>query len=163
MTRLAVLRSVATCLGVPLVLLGCHDGPTETAGQLHVTIAADRDHLSLTEPANVTVTITNRGRRSITVPDPRSLRCTPPYRVLDGTDREVQLPDRICTAEAYPPQTLRVGESMVVTDQWAGTARGDDRNAIPVRPGSYRLLGRIVLTQQEYTSAAISVTVANGS
>lgn len=159
MTKLTSFRRVVICLGAPLALLGCNDGPTETAAQLQVTIAADRDRLSLTEPATVTVTITNRGRRSMSVPDPRSFRCSPPYRVFDGADREVRLPDRVCTLEAFAPRTLRVGGSMAVTDQWAGTARGDDRTATPVVPGSYRLLGRIVLTQQEYTSAPINVTV----
>jgi len=51
---------------------------------------------------------------------------------------------------------------MVVHDAWAGTARGGDRTAIPVAPGSYRLQGRIVFGQQEYASPAIGVTVENG-
>jgi hypothetical protein len=158
MTKLTSLRRVVICLGAPLALLACDAGPTETAAQLPVTISADRDRLSLTEPATLTVTVTNRGRGSISVNDPRNL-CSPSYRVFDGANREVQLPDRICTAQGFPPRTLRVGESIVVTDRWAGTARGDDRTSIPVAPGSYRLLARITRIQQEYTSAPINVTV----
>ncbi len=159
MTKLTSFRRVVICLGAPLALLGCNGHPTEAAAQLQVTITADRERLSPSEPAAVTVTITNRGRGSIAMPDPRSLRCSPLYRVFDGADREVQLPDRFCTLPAYPPRMLRTGESIAITDQWAGTARGDDRTAIPVAPGSYRLVGRVVFIQQEYTSPAISVTV----
>lgn len=159
MIKLTSLRRVVLCLSAPLALLGCNDNPTEAAAQLQVTITADREMLSPTDPAAVTVTITNRGRGSIAMTDPRSLRCSPLYRVFDGADREVQLPDRFCTLPAYPPRMLRTGESIAITDQWAGTARGDDRTSIPVAPGSYRLVGRVVFIQQEYTSPAISLTV----
>lgn len=161
--RVLLRRCFAIGLGMPLALLGCDYAPTESAGQLAITIAADRDRLSPASPASLTVTITNRGRGSASVPDPRSLRCSPPYRVFDAADREVPIPDRVCTLQGFPPRTLRAGESLVVRDEWAGTTRGGDRTAIPVAPGSYRLRGRIVLSRHEYASPAIEVTVGNGS
>ena len=145
------------------MLTVCRDTPTETAGLLHVDIATDRAVVSSAEVAIVTVTITNRDRRAMLVPDPRSFACTPVFRVFDDADREVQLPGRVCTLVGYAPATLRAGESIVVRDQWAGTTGVDARTAVPVPSGAYRLMPRVLLAQKEHTGESVRVTVEHGS
>ncbi len=162
MTTTAVLRRLATSLGISLVLMACHETPTEAAGLFHVAIATDRALVSSTEAATLTVTITNLDRRAIFVPDPRGF-CGPPFRVFDDADREIHLPDRVCTLVGYPPVTLRAGESIVLRARWDGTARGETRSAVRVPSGAYRLMAKVFLAQHEYTGGSVAVTVEHGS
>jgi hypothetical protein len=146
---------------IPLLagLVGCND-PTSVNKSLDVTLTTDRQVVTPSTPAVITVTIVNHGDRSVEVADPRTYGCMPPYSVETEQGDAVPAPSRgFCAAIAYLPVSLEPGASVTIRDSWSGEGyTGQFANA-PLPSGRYRLAARVVAGGGLMSSAPVVISV----
>jgi hypothetical protein len=140
-------------------LAGCNE-PTSVSKFVDVSLASDRQVVSPSTPAMITVTVVNHGDRSIDVADPRSYACMPPYSVETEQGDAVPAPSRgLCALPAYPPISLVPGASITIGDSWSGEAHAGQLANAPLPSGRYRLTARVVAARGFLASAPVVVTV----
>jgi hypothetical protein len=89
------------------------------------------------------------------------LTCPRSFEVTDASGKAVTLPTRACAAIAFTPRVLAAGESVTVSDQWAGDESDGAFGARPLAAGSYRITARIMPQQKLLVSSPITVVVAS--
>jgi hypothetical protein len=146
--------ALVLCVG-----LGACQSPTDLNGQLDVTVAVDRTEAAPTKPADITITIRNRGPDVVDTADPRSYACWAPYQVLDSADRPVLLPGRLCALIGYPLRSLAPGDSVTVRDRWSADMTDGKGGATTVAAGQYRIVARVFGQGREFISVPVLVTV----
>jgi hypothetical protein len=138
---------------------GACESPTNVSRQLVVEVAVDRVDVAPTNPADIAITIINRGRSTVQTADPRSYACSPSYLVLDAAGRSVLLPGRFCLAIAYAPRDLAPGDSITVRDRWSADMTDGHGGATVVTPGQYRIVARIFAQGSALNSEPVLVSV----
>ncbi|HEY7396111.1 MAG TPA: hypothetical protein VH559_14750 [Gemmatimonadaceae bacterium] len=124
-------------------LVGCNE-PTSANDFVEVSLTTDRQVVTPSTPAAITVSIVNRSDRSVDVADPRSYACMPPYSVETERGDAVPAPSRVCDLILYAPVSLAPGASLTIRDSWSGEGyTGQFANA-PLPSGRYRLAARVV-------------------
>jgi len=140
-------------------LVGCNE-PTSVSKFVDVSLASDRQVVSPSTPAAITVTIVNHGDRSVDVADPSSYACMPPYSVETERGDAVPAPSRgLCALPAYPPISLVPGASVTIGDSWSGDAHAGQLENAPLPPGRYRLAARVGVSRGLMASAPVVITV----
>ena len=138
---LAVLASAA--------LASC-DGATEVSEIVDVTVEVDQPFVAKNKPVGVTVTVTNRGRRTVTV---TSKGCPSPFDITDSSGSRVGPAPQLCTLELVLTR-LAPTENLSFTRLWDG-------DGLPI--GEYRILGRVTTTEGVVRGAAEDLTVVGDS
>jgi len=140
-------------------LVGCNE-PTSVDHFLDVSLSTDRQVVSPSTPAAITVTIVNRGDRSVQVADPRSYACMPPYSVETEQGDAVPAPTRgFCDLILYPPVSLDPGARVTIRDSWSGEAYAGQFANAPLPSGRYRLAASVVAGGRLIAGAPVVITV----
>lgn len=153
----------ARLLGALLVLgaaaLGACDSATDPDAGLNVALAITPDTVRIGRPAEVTVTVTNRGSREKTIsPNPcSSLVVTTPGGEVVGPG------ERICAAVALQAVKLAPGERFVFQTTWMGDGiRGSAGSGVAwLLPGEYRLRAQLPTRSGLVESAGVPVWVTH--
>lgn len=144
-----------------ILLAACEQSLSPNTDPIAVALSADRSTVTATAPVQLTITVTNRGATSTEIADPRALTCPRSFEVTDASGKAVTLPTRACAAIAFTPRVLAAGESVTVSDQWAGDESDGAFGARPLAAGSYRITARIMPQQKLLVSLPITVVVAS--
>jgi hypothetical protein len=140
-------------------IVGCNE-PTTVNNGLDVSLSTDRQYVTPSTPATITVVIVNRSNRTFEMTDPRSYACMPPYSVATEYGDPVPAPSRgFCAAVLYTPVPLDPGATMTLRDTWSGEASDDHLDNTPLAPGRYRLAARVVARDGLLGSEPVVISV----
>ena len=141
-------------------LVGCNE-PTSVNSGLDVSLSADRQVVTPSTPAVITITVVNRGDRTVKVMDPRGYACMPAYSVETEQGSAVPAPSRgLCALPAYLPVSLEPGASMTIHDSWSGEASDGRLGNTPLPPGRYRLAAHVAAGSEFLGSPPVVISVA---
>jgi hypothetical protein len=141
-------------------LVGCNE-PTSVDGGLDVSLSTDRQVVTPSTPAMITITVVNRGDRTVKAMDPRGYACMPAYSVATEQGASVPAPSSgFCAAVAYLRVSLEPGESMTIRDTWSGEASDGRLGNTPLPAGRYRLATRVAAGSELLGSAPVVMSVA---
>jgi len=142
-----------------LVAIGACNDPMGVDRFVDVSLSTDREIVSPSTPAVITVVLANHGNRAVATADPRSYACMPPYTVWNDQGDDVPPPGRLCALPAYMPVTLAPGETMTIQATWSAEKHDGQLKNSPVAPGKYRLAARVFVDRSSLTSEPVLVTV----
>lgn len=145
---------------IALALSGCARA-TEPDHVVDVSIVPSSDVVHLGDFIDLTVTLTNRGTRAVTIHPPP---CQGVHGVFIVTDRDgdvVGPGEMFCTLVGRPPTRLAPGEQVVFQGHWDGDSQ---RSSISgprtyLDPGEYQVQGQITIVSGRVLSAPVSVRV----
>jgi hypothetical protein len=126
------------------------------SSEVSITVATDRTAIETVDSVRVTVTIVNRGSRTVETWDPRSYACISPYRVTDPGGAAVPLPGRFCLAIGYARKQLAPGDSVTILDRWRGDLQ-DAGGVKPAPPGRYQIAAHVFVENRELGSAPVEI------
>jgi len=143
---------------VLIAISACND-PTSVDRFVDVSLSTDREIVSSSTPAVITVVLANHGQRTVATADPRSYACMPPYTVMNDQGDEVPPPVRFCALPAYMSVTLAPGATMTIQATWSAERPDGQLTNSPVAPGQYRLAARVFVDRSSLTSEPVLVSV----
>ena len=116
-------------------------GVTGVSEIVEVTVELDQPFVAKNKPVRVTVTVTNRGRRTVTV---TAKGCPSPFDIIDSGGSRVGPAPEQCTLELVLTH-LAPSENLSFTRLWDG-------DGLPA--GEYLIVGRITTTEGVVRGAA---------
>jgi hypothetical protein len=144
-----------------LMAIGACNEPTSVDRFVDVRLSTDREIVSPSTPAVITVVLANHGERTVETSDPRSYACMPPYSVQNEQGDDVPLPARFCALVAYAPVSLAPGATMTIRATWSAEKHDGQLKNSPVAPGQYRLAARVPVDRRILTSEPVLVSVTS--
>jgi len=147
--RVAILLSLA-------LLSGCRLA-TDPFAQLRVVIVAAPTVVGPNAPAAITVTVTNAGRRSVTI---ETNPCPDRFLVTTTTGVIVGPAEKACLLYSVQLE-LKPGAQHVFQASWAASGRRGVWDAPPavLAPGEYRVIGAVGTGDRSSRSAPLPIRV----
>jgi len=142
-----------------LTVAGCSE-PTVSDRGVEVALTVDRSVLRPGDNAQLTVTATNRGTRTVSI---NGSACPGAFVVRDADGAEAGPGPRMCTLAAVV-RVLAPGETYTFRDTWALDGTGGTWNTPRlVPPGVYALQGRVFGKDLRAESAPVAIRVETAS
>lgn len=141
--------------GLAFTVAGCSE-PTASDRGVEVALTVDRSVLRPGDTAQLTVTATNRGPRTVSI---NGGACPGAFVVLDANGALAGPGSRMCTLVLIVRE-LAPGETYTFRDTWALDGTGGSWNAPRlVPPGVYALRGRVFGEDLRAESAPVEIRV----